>query len=136
MKKIAVLLGLVFASASIAAADTVPAQARSLASTTFAQIKELEHYALEGDGLRDADAMTYYRKFVNPLQATIDKYPSVTDPANRSWGDAVFCKDAAQALMLLGMGQNAKTNNESKALPWFQRQRKNCEGFVKSLARK
>ena len=98
------------ATALILAANSYAArpgiEGKKLAQEGVELIKRSEPYVFEGAGLKGATPGVYYRGFENPLQDYVGKWPTNVDPEIHTWGDYFYCRDAAMALMLIGMAQN------------------------------
>lgn len=101
---------------------------KKLAQEGIELLKRSEPFVFEGSGLKGATAGVYYRGFENPLQEYLSKWPTNVDPEFRTWGDYFYCRDAAMALMLIGMAQNqgSRTQQTDRKISDYRSARDKC----------
>lgn len=99
----------------MAHAERPPLQGKKLAGETVKILGQLDPLVLSGAGLSSAGPTVYYRSFLNPLQAALDKWPTSFDPEARTWGDYLYCRDALSMLQTIGMGQENGSGNSHYA---------------------
>ena len=109
MKRVALLVAIAATVCTPVHAERSPAEGSKLAQEAVKQLKDLQDYVLEGNGLAGAGPSIYYKKFENPLQASLNKWPTVMQPEANTWDDYMYCRDALMALMAVGMSQNSGT---------------------------
>ena len=133
MKETEMLRLVVFLAAlttGVAHAERSPNEGQKLAKAAVQQLQQLEPLVLEGQGLSGAPAATYYRTFLNPLQQSVDTWPTLGDKEFNTWGDYMYCRDALLALQVIGMGQNNSTlkgDNAKRKVTDYQRIKGKCQ---------
>lgn len=115
--------------ATTAHAERPLQEGKKLAKEAVRQIYDLQPFILEGNGLSGTQQTIYYRKFQNPLQASIKQWPEFGAKENSTWGDYLYCRDALNSLLIIGMGQHSGTNGkyEQKRIDVFKKERGQCE---------
>ena len=120
--------------AGFAHAERSPEEGKKMAQAAVQQLKQLEPLVLEGGGLTGAPATTYYRKFLNPLQDSVNKWPVLGDKENSTWGDYLYCRDALLDLQVIGMGQENSTlvgDSLKRKIADYKRIRGKCQAASK-----
>lgn len=122
MKQTVVALALTIVT-TVANAERTPAEGKKLAGETVQLLQQLEPLAITGSGLQTT---TYYKSFLKPLQAKIEKWPTLMDPEMRTWGDYLYCADAARALQTIGMTRNSGAIGDNKRIADYKSIRNKC----------